>query len=60
VDYRVYLPNDEKIIISGLTANVAEVGIFIYEMNKSEYISNLSLDRVSEVKQGNLVLNKFD
>ncbi len=60
MDYRVYLPNDEKIIISGLTANVAEVGIFIYEMNKSEYISNLSLDRVSEVKQGNLVLNKFD
>jgi Tfp pilus assembly protein PilN len=52
--------NNEKIVISGLTADVAEVGVFIYEMSKSTYIKDLTLVRISEVVTENTVLNKFD
>ncbi|MEL7567495.1 MAG: PilN domain-containing protein [Dehalobacterium sp.] len=50
---------DEQIVISGLTANVADVGAFIYEMNQSKYTSDLSLKWVNEVKTGNIILNEF-
>lgn len=50
---------NEQIIISGLTSNVADVGVFIYEMNRSKYASDLSLEWVNEAKAGDIVLNEF-
>jgi len=50
---------DEQIVISGLTANVADVGAFIYEMNQSKYTSDLSLKWVNELKTGDIILNEF-
>lgn len=50
---------DEKIKISGLTANVSDVGVFIYEMHQSRHIADLSLDWVNEAQIGDIVLNEF-
>ena len=52
--------NNENIAISGLTADVAEVGVFIYEMSKSTYIKDLKLVGISEKIIGSTILNEFE
>ncbi|ATW23999.1 PilN domain-containing protein [Candidatus Formimonas warabiya] len=48
-----------KVSITGLTADVSEIGVFIYELNQLAYFSDLSLGKTGEVTAGNLTLNEF-
>lgn len=54
-----YFGDDDQIVVSGLTTNVADVGAFIYEMNQSRFTSDLALKWINEVKTEKVSLNEF-
>lgn len=51
--------NQGKIEVKGMAANLATIGVFLYQLNQLPYFSSFSLDKATEVKVGQNLQTEF-